>query len=189
MVRSAGTGVPVVKSAAAECLVRGARVLHAEPERRALLGRAEHVGGLDVDLLLAEADRRTGERARLVGEAHLDHLAVAGDAVLLRLDRAARLCRVLVVDDDVDGPDSATGRRGDALHTDPCVPERACERSELTCAVRQLDRELYRHVVPSPMFFGEGILGGGSRARRFRGARAGYDGPRRARPSASTRMP
>src|SRR5437773_6740960 len=79
------------ESAAAECLLRGACVLHAEPERRALLRRAEHVRGLDVDPVLAEAIRGPGERARFVREPYFDDLAVARDAVLLRLDRAASL--------------------------------------------------------------------------------------------------
>src|SRR5688572_27300406 len=57
MVTSAGTEVPVSRSAAAESFVRCARVLHAEAERRALLGCAEHVRRLDVDLLLAEPIR------------------------------------------------------------------------------------------------------------------------------------
>src|SRR5207247_3700883 len=48
------------ESAAAECLLRGACVLHAEPERRALLRRAEHVRGLDVDPVLAETIRGPG---------------------------------------------------------------------------------------------------------------------------------
>src|SRR5207247_1310798 len=86
-------------------------VLHAEPERRALLRRAEHVRGLDVDPVLAETIRGPGERARLVREPYFDDLAVARDAVLLRLDRAASLRRVLVVDDDVDRPCSAAGPR------------------------------------------------------------------------------
>src|SRR5712691_9347878 len=98
MVRSAGTGVPVRRSAAAEGLVRGARVLHTERERRALPRRAEHVRGLDVDLLLAETVRGTCECSRLVGETHLDDLAIARDAVLLRLDGPARLRRIFVVD-------------------------------------------------------------------------------------------
>src|SRR2546430_9576909 len=143
-------------SAAAESLVRGACVLDAESERGALLPGTEHVRGLDVHLALAETLRGAREGPRLVGETDLDHLAVARDAVLVLLDRAARLRRVLVVDDDVHDPDSAAGGRRDAPHADPGVAERARERSELACAVGQLDRELYRHVNPSPMFFGEG---------------------------------
>src|SRR5207237_6185409 len=40
MVRSAGTAVPAARSAAGECLLGRARVLHAEAERRALPRRA-----------------------------------------------------------------------------------------------------------------------------------------------------
>src|SRR4051812_21697643 len=102
MVRPAGTEVPVSeRSAAAERLVRGAGVLHAEPERRALLRCAEHVRRLDVDLAPAQAIRRLRESSRFVAEPDLDDLAVTRDAVLVLLDGAARLWGVLVVDDDV----------------------------------------------------------------------------------------
>ena len=73
----------------------------------------------------------------------------------------ARRCLrgVLVVDHNVDGPGAATGRRRDALHADPRVAERACERSELARLVGQLDRELYRHVIPSPISSARASLG------------------------------
>src|SRR5437899_10164965 len=75
-------------SPAAERLVRGARVLHAERQGRALLRRAEHVRGLDVHLVLAATLRGAREGPRLVGETDLDNLAVARDAVLDLLDRS-----------------------------------------------------------------------------------------------------
>src|SRR5437868_14531668 len=81
------------ESAAAESLLRGACVLHAEPERRALLGRAEHVRGLDVDLVLAEAIRGPGARARFAPQPCLDDPAAARAAVLLRLAPTAILRR------------------------------------------------------------------------------------------------
>src|SRR5437773_11759404 len=65
------------ESAAAECLLRGACVLHAEPERRALLRRAEHVRGLDVDPVLAGRIRGPGEGPRLVGGPSFAVLALA----------------------------------------------------------------------------------------------------------------
>src|SRR5437867_11108338 len=56
MARSTGTAVPV-SLAAAERLLRGARVLHTERERRALLPMAQHVGRLDV----RSEERRVGK--------------------------------------------------------------------------------------------------------------------------------
>src|SRR5205823_5525537 len=156
MVRSAGTEVPVKRSAAAEGLLGRACVLHAESERGALLRGADHVRGLDVDRVLAQPGRGARESSGFVPETDFDDLSITRDAVLLRLDRSPCLRRVLVVDDDVYGSGSATGRRCDASHAYPGVAKRARKRPELTRAVRQLDREFHRHVVPSPIVFGEG---------------------------------
>src|SRR5205823_2747672 len=79
------------RSAAAERLVRRARVLHADAERRALLRLADHVGRLDVHLRLAEPLRGPCEGARLVREAHLDELAIGSDPELAALERSPRL--------------------------------------------------------------------------------------------------
>src|SRR5437773_1082274 len=88
MVRSAGTEVPVKRSAAAEGLLGRARVLHAESERGALLRGADHVRGLDVDLVLAQPGRGARESSGFVPETRQDATAVDALGPVLRAEHS-----------------------------------------------------------------------------------------------------
>src|SRR5438552_4903851 len=128
MVRSAGTAVPAARSAAGECLLGRARILHAESERRALLRRADHVRGLDVDLVLAQPGRCARESSGFVPETDFDDLSITRDAVFFGLDRFCCFRRGFFADDAVYVSGSATGGRCDAPHADPGVAKRARRR-------------------------------------------------------------
>src|SRR6185503_16358541 len=93
-------------------------------------------------LALAEALRESRERSGLVGQTHLDRLALRR-AVLPLLQRASSLRRVLVTHDD---PDRALVR-ADRANVHAPISECGRERGELTGTVRELDHEFGGHDV------------------------------------------